>query len=343
MPNAMNRRIVLKSAAAAGSLLAMPYVGRAQGKTLRLFAWEGYAEDAWVKDFEAQNGAKLNITYAGSVDEMFAKMAASKGADYDIVYVDTSSIPRYQQGGLIKPIDTSKIANVGNLEPAFQALKETRDGDKIVGIPFAWGSLGIIYDVAHFGDKPPSSWATMWDPALEGRMIALDDANNNVVTAALKLGLPDPFNLTDEQFEQVKQALIEQKKLLVSYYAGFDEGVQIWKKNNIVAMFSMGEFQLASMLKQNMNVKYIIPSEGAIGWIDCALISAGAQNEELAYAWINYQLQKKIGAEMTEKLFYGNTTNKIEGMDYAAQLKWLQPPENFDKRIKVWNEVKAAI
>ena len=119
--------------------------------------------------------------------------------------------------------------------------------------------------------------------------------------------------------------------------------VQIWKKNNIVAMFSMGEFQLASMLKQNMNVKYIIPKEGAIGWIDCALLSAGVKDEGLAYAWIDYQLQKKIGAEMTEKLFYGNTTNKIEGMDYAASLKWLQPPENFDKRIQVWNEVKAAI
>jgi putative spermidine/putrescine transport system substrate-binding protein/spermidine/putrescine transport system substrate-binding protein len=338
----VTRRAVLKSAAVAGGALAMPRIVRAQSRTLRLFAWEGYAEEAWVKEFESQAGAKLNITYAGSVDEMFAKMAASQGADYDIVYVDTSSIPRYREAKLIKPIDTSKIANAANLEPDFQSLKETQAGGQTIGLPFAWGSLGIIYDVAHFGSTPPNSWATMWDETLAGRLIALDDANNNIVTAALMLGMPDPFNLTDEQFEQVKRTLIDQKKLLVTYYAGFDEGVQIWKNNKILAMFSMGEFQLASMLSQNMAVKYIIPTEGAIGWIDCALISAGVQDEGLAYAWIDYQLQKEIGAEMTAKLFYGNTTNRIAGMEYASALKWLQPPEDFDKRVQVWNEVKAA-
>ena len=339
----ITRRKMLTSAVAGGLSLAMPYVARADAKSLRLFAWEGYAEDNWVKEFEAQAGAKVNITYAGSVDEMFAKMAASKGAEYDIVYVDTSSIPRYLQAGMIQAMDASKIPNMTNLQPAFQSLKETRDGDKLIGIPFAWGSLGIIYDTAHFGDNPPDSWSTLWDESLAGRLLALDDANNNIVTAALKLVLPDPYNLTDEQFEQVKKALIEQKNLLLSYYAGFDEGVQIWKSNKIIAMFSMGEFQLASMLKQNMDVKYVIPKEGAIGWIDCALLSSGAQNADLAYSWISFQLEKKIGAEMTEKLFYGNTTNAIEGMDYAARLTWLQPPEDFDKRIRVWNEVKAAI
>ncbi|MCP4304550.1 MAG: hypothetical protein GY788_06690, partial [bacterium] len=53
-------------------------------------------------------------------------------------------------------------------------------------------------------------------------------------------------------------------------------------------------------------------------------------------------LQKKIGQELTDKNAYGNTTNPTVGMEYADRLSWLQPPEDFNKRIELWNEVKAS-
>ena len=59
--------------------------------------------------------------------------------------------------------------------------------------------------------------------------------------------LPIPINLTDEEFEKVKEKLIEQKKLLLSYYAGFDDGVNIFAQNGIKLMFSMGEPQVPAL------------------------------------------------------------------------------------------------
>ena len=29
-------------------------------------------------------------------------------------------------------------------------------------------------------------------------------------------------------------------------------------------------------------------------------------------------------------------------MTYGERLSWLQTPENFDKRVQIWNEVKAS-
>ncbi|MCB1486473.1 MAG: ABC transporter substrate-binding protein [Bauldia sp.] len=338
----LTRRTLLSGAAAMGATLTLPLSLRAEG-TLRMLTWEGYAEDEWVKEFEEATGATVNISYAGSVDEMFAKMASSKGADFDLVAVDTSSIPRYIDAGLIQPVDLAKLKNFNNLLPEFQSVKELQHEGKNYGAPFAWGSIGLIYDTNEFADNPPDSWATMWDPELEGRLIALDDANNNIVTAALYLGFEDPYNLTDEQFEQIKKALIDQKQLLATYYSGFDEGVEIWKQNAIVASLAMGEFQAQKMLDQNMPIKYIIPKEGAIGWLDCLLLSAGAENPDLVYAWIDHVLQKKIGLELTAKNAYGNTTSPTPGMEYADRLSWLQPPEDFNKRIAIWNEVKASL
>jgi spermidine/putrescine-binding protein len=340
----ITRRQALAGAAALGaSAIASPLPARAAGKELRMYTWEGYADAEWVKEFEAKHGCKVNAAYAGSVDEMFAKMSASKGADFDIVAVDTSSIPRYIDAGLLAPIDTAKIPNSANLMPDFQAVPVLQKDGKTFGLPFAWGSLGLIYDTEHFKGKEPDSWATLWDPALEGRLIALDDANNNIVTAALFLGLKNPYQLSDDEFKQVKDKLIEQKKLLLSYYAGFDDGVEIWKKNKIVAMFAMGEIQAKKMIDQGLPIKYIIPKENAVGWLDCMLLSSGAKEVDLAHAWYDFALGKAIGADMTKKFNYGNTTSAVAGMDYAKGLSWLQPPEDFNKRINLWNEVKAAI
>jgi putative spermidine/putrescine transport system substrate-binding protein/spermidine/putrescine transport system substrate-binding protein len=341
----LNRRKFTISAAAAGLALGAPAVIRAQSKELRILTWEGYAEPEWVTPFEETTDTSVNVVYTGSVDEMFAKMQGSKGADFDVVAFDTSAFARYIDGGLIQPIDMTKVANAANIIPEFQNVDPVMRDGKQYGVPFAWGSLPLVYDADAF-PQAPDSWAVMWDPQYEQQMIALDDANNSIVLAALLLGFEKPYDLTDEQFEQVKQKLIEQKRLLLTYYAGFDEGVNIFAQNQIKLMFSMGEPQVAALKEKGVNAALSIPKEKAIGWLDCWVVSAGARDVDLALAWINACLDTKVGNLLSTQKNYGNTTdagaNTAIGMTYGDQLAWLLTPENFDKRVAIWNEVKAS-
>ena len=341
----LKRRQVVAAGTAA---LAMPFVARkarAAGGDLRILTWEGYADPAWVKPFEEKTGAKTSVVYIGSVDEMFAKMQGSKGADFDVVAFDTSTFKRYIDGGLIQPIDLAKVPNAANLLPAFKSVAPIRRGDKQYGIPFAWGSLPLVYDKAAF-PTPPDSWQVMWDPAFTQQIIALDDANNSIVLAAMVLGLKDPFNLSDSEFQQVKDKLIEQKRILLTYYAGFDEGVSVFAQSGIKAMFSMGEPQVAGLKAKGIDAAFTIPKEGAIGWLDCWVMSAGARDPDLAYAWFDACLDKKVGGLLSDEKSYGNTTNdeanQRSGFIYADKLTFLQTPESFEKRVAIWNEVKAA-
>lgn len=220
-----------------------------------------------------------------------------------------------------------------------------KDG-KHFGIPFAWGSLPLVYDKKAFPNGAPDSWQVMWDPQYTQQMIALDDANNSITNAAIMMGLKDPFNLSAAEFDQVKAKLIEQKKLLLTYYAGFDDGVNIFASSGIKLMFSMGEPQVPSLKKKGVDAALTIPKEGAIGWLDCWTISAGARDVGLAQAWINACLDKSVGKFLSANEGYGNTTNEDEnkkaGLTYADKLVFLQAPEDFQKRVAVWNEVKAA-
>jgi putative spermidine/putrescine transport system substrate-binding protein/spermidine/putrescine transport system substrate-binding protein len=309
---------------------------------VRLFTFEGYADDDWADRFEQESGCTVNVTYTGSVDEMFAKMKGSDGSDYDLISIDTSLFERYNEQGLLKPYDMSKLENTDKLMPEFQSVKETMKDGNVYGLPIAWGSLGLIYDVDEV--KPaPTSWEALWDENYKDRIIVLDDTNNNLVNAAIILGYPDPFNLNDDQMQAVKQKLIEQKKVLLSYFAGFEEGNNVWESGDVVLMFSMGEFQAVELRKRGYNVEYIIPQEGGVGWLDTWAMSKGVKDSDCAHAWMDYFLQPWVGKLLTEKYGYGNTTSKSEGLDYADRLTWLAPAEDFNKRNQIWNEVKAAV
>lgn len=336
-----------RAGAILGAALAMPALKRARAAgELRIFTWEGYADKSWVEAFEQATGATARVTYTGSVDEMFAKMQGSDGADFDVLAFDTGSFKRYIEQGLIQPLDPALLPNAENLAPAFQNHPAVTVDGKILGVPFAWGSLPLAYDEAAYPDGPPDSWAAMWDPANAQQMIALDDANNSIVNCAILLGIADPFNLTDDQFQAIKDKLIEQKKLLLTYYAGFEDGVKIFAENGIKLMFSMGEPQVGMLKEKGVKAAMTIPKEGAIGWLDCWNVSKGCKDLALAHAWIDLMLKPEVGAYITKTYSYGNTTdpaaNEAAGMTYADKLVFLQAPEDFQKRTTIWNEVKAA-
>jgi putative spermidine/putrescine transport system substrate-binding protein/spermidine/putrescine transport system substrate-binding protein len=98
--------------------------------------------------------------------------------------------------------------------------------------------------------------------------------------------------------------------------------------------------------KQGAKVGLTIPKEGAIGWIDCWAISAKARDLDLAHAWIDAMLDQAVGTYISVKTGYGNTTNEKAnaeiGLTYSDKLVFLQAPEDFGRRIELWNEIKAT-
>jgi putative spermidine/putrescine transport system substrate-binding protein len=335
--------ILTGAALAVAGIVGLTGFAQAEEGVLRVIAFEGYADDDWIDQFEEMYDAEVRVTFVGAVDELFAKMSGSKGEDYDVLSIDTSLFPRYNAAGLLQPIDTGMAGSA--LLPAFalETLGALHVDGKPMGVPFGWGSIGMIYDTEEFGDNPPTSWEVMWDPMYKGRITILDDANNNITNAAIILGLPDPFNLSDAEMEQVKVKMLSLQDNILTYFAGLEEGVSAWEQNDIVLMFAMGEYQELEMLRRDLPVKYIIPDEGAIGWLDTWAISAGAGDLDLTYKWLNFFVSERVLGEMTERLGFGNTVLPAPGFDYADQLVYLQPPEDFENRVKVYNEIRAAM
>ena len=338
----LNRRKALGLALAAPAYLKVTSARAA--KELRVMAWQGYADDDWVKEFQEQSGATANVVFIGTDDEIWAKMKGSEGKDFDVFAVNTAQLQRYIDGGLTTPHDLSKIPNQKSVLPRFQDLSKVkgvmRDG-KVHAIPFCFDSIGIIYDKDKV-NPAPESFETFWDPQFKGKILAYDNGEHNFSFTALTLGIEDPFHLTDDQMMKIKEKLIALKGNVLSFYTTPDEALQLYKSNDIALIWAnYGQQQVKSMKDAGANIGYVNPKEGALAWLDTWVMSSGVQDPDLAAAWVDFLLQKKIGEQLSQRTGFGNTVVETGSAGANDKLVWLDFVEDATKRSDQWNEIKA--
>lgn len=321
---------------------------------LRLLAWAGYDDPSWISQFEEQYNAEVLTIYVGSVDEMFAK-TRTQGANFDIVFPDSSSIARYVESGLLRPLDRSRLPNLGNMLPFWQAQDYYEVGGELYAVPFTGGATPIVYNATLMPD-PEASWGLLWNEEYAGKLGMLDDSNNSIVIAALYLGLDDPFNLSDAEFEQVKQALVEQSALIRKYITGEDEEASLLASGEILAAPQI-EPGIADELNEEGGdyvFAELFPKEGALAWVDNMGVPVGSPNPDLAYAFLNFALTPPVQAglvsrygfipiidvqEFVSEEVYDGVANLASFID---DLQLLLAPEDPERRVQIWTEVRAG-
>ena len=332
---------LLRTAALAAGLWA----STASAEALRVLAWEGYADADWVKDFTKETGIDVNVVFIGSDDEIWAKIKGSEGKDFDVMAVNTAQLQRYIDAKLVTPWDLSAIPNQKEVLPRFRDLSqikgETRDG-QTYGIPFAFDSIGLIYDTDKV--KPaPTSMSVLWDPKYKGKVLAYDNGEHNFSFTALTTGIADPFHLSAAQLDTVKAKLIDLKKNVLSFYTTADEAQQIYKNNDVALIWAnYGQQQLKSLQKIGAHVAYVNASEGALSWLDNWAMTSGVRDKAAAAKWVNFLLQKKISGALSDRQGFGNTVTPFASAQEGDKLVWLETVEDPLKRSDLWNEIKAA-
>jgi spermidine/putrescine transport system substrate-binding protein len=335
--------------------------GSAAGPTsLNLLTWQGYTEPEWVKPFEKENNVKVNISYVGSDDELFAKIHGGGGTTYDLVATNRANLGPLNEAGLIVPLDESRLEHYGDVYPALANAGIRLDG-KLFAAPFVWGSIPLIYSTKAF-PTPPDSWDVVFEPPgdLCGKVLLDEDASSTISLVALYLGFEDPYNLSDEQLNQVKEVLEKTRECTKAFYSGFGDAGNYFASGDVETGISLGGLVSKLAAEKGASVKEVVPKEGALGWMDTwAITKGGAAKEDLAYKWINYEESPKVQAQAAEATFFGPTVEAggellkpelqhllhLDEPKYLTSLIPMKSPEgtdSFEKRIDMWNLVKAG-
>lgn len=330
----------------AASILTLAFgVGGAAAEELRILSWQGYADEDWVKEFEQETGADVNVVFIGTDDEIWAKIKGSEGKDFDLFAVNTAQLQRYIDLGLTTPYDMDMLPNQKETLERFRDLAKVsgtmRDG-KVYGIPFAFDTIGIIYDTEKV-NTPPDSWDVFYNDEYKGRMLGYDNGEHNFSVTALDMGIKDPFHLTEEQLQAAKDKLIDMKHNLLSLYSTPDEALQLYQQNDVAIIWAnYGQQQVKAMLDAGAPIEYINPKEGALAWLDTWAMTSGVKNKELAEKWVDFTLKKEISGALSERQGFGNTVVPYPSAGENDKIVWLETVENPTERADLWNEIKAT-
>jgi putative spermidine/putrescine transport system substrate-binding protein len=288
-------------------------IGKGEGH-LNLIAWEGYTQPQWVKPFEQQTGCKVHATYAGSSNQMVTQMANGGNGQVDMVSASGDADLRMIYAGDVRPINPDLVPQIKNFHSFLQAPSFNTIDGKHYGASLQFGPNVLLYNTDSFSSAP-TSWSVLYDPKYSGK-ITVPDNPIQIADAALylskrqpDLGISDPYELTQSQFDAAVNLLKKQQPLVKKYWGLASQEISLFKTNT-VSVGAAWPYQTSSLLATHAPIADTIPGEGATGWADSWLLAAKAPHPNCAYMWMDYITTPKVQAQ--QATYYGETpANKL--------------------------------
>jgi putative spermidine/putrescine transport system substrate-binding protein len=283
-------------------------IGKGEG-TLNLVAWEGYTDKSWVKPFTKATGCKVNAKYAGSSDEMVTLMRQGGGSQYDMVSASGDASLRLIYGKDVQPVNVNLIPDFKNFIPALKSPPHNTIDGQHYGISLQWGPNTLLYNTTKV--KPaPNSWSAIYSAKYKGKVtvpdnpIQIADAALYLMKTNMALGITDPYELNQKQFDAAVSLLKKQKPLVKKYWALASDEIDLFKNGDAVIGASW-PYQTNTLVAAKVPVKDLIPREGATGWADTWMLSAKAKHPNCAYLWMKHVSTPKVQAQ--QAIFFGET------------------------------------
>jgi putative spermidine/putrescine transport system substrate-binding protein len=283
-------------------------IGAGEGQ-LNLIAWAGYVDKSWADTFTAQTGCKINEKDDGSSDQMVTDMAGGGGGNWDMVSASGDADLRLIYGGDVKPMNTALIPDWVNFQDKFKAPPFNTINGIHYGISLQWGPNTLLYNTKKF-PVAPTSWSVIYDQQYRG-LITVPDNPIQIADAALylsktqpSLGITDPYELNQAQFDATVNLLKTQRPLIKAYWAGnADEETAF--TNGDVLVGAAWPLMTNDLKKANVPVADTIPTEGATGWADTWMLATKAPHPNCAYMWTKYVSTPHVQAQ--QALSFGET------------------------------------
>jgi putative spermidine/putrescine transport system substrate-binding protein len=304
-------------------------VGKTEGQ-LNLIAWPGYVADPWMSDFEKQTGCQIKLREAGTSDEMVDQMRTGQ---WDGVSASGNASLRLVAGNDVDPVNLDLIPNYQTI---FDDLKNqpynTVDGVNY-GVPHGRGANLLMWNTDAV--KPnPKSWSVILDPSqaskYKGKISVYDDslyiadAAVYLKTHQPDLGIDNPYELDDKQFNAAVDLLKQQQPNVGEYWTDAAKQIQSFA-NGDVDVGTTWQYQYFALLADKAPIaaspasQGFVPEEGATGWSDTWMISSQAAHPNCMYKWMNFIVSPLANAEVAQSFGEAPAQSKSCDTDTLAK------------------------
>ncbi|MDX1746773.1 MAG: PotD/PotF family extracellular solute-binding protein, partial [Halobacteriales archaeon] len=241
-----NRRRFLKSAGVAGAVGltagCVSSIGGGGTPTINIFAWDDYQKQQEL--VESELDVDIQATVNSSSAEMFSAFNAGENEQYDITVPNNNYVIKFANADTVAPVNRDVVTNYDDIYGKFKEFADeqfTLDGE-LYGVPIRFGWYGYSYDDRVLPTDHTKSYEVLYSEEyegvdLDGKIIMYDNHFKAMAMTALYLGYEDAFEgqrvtLSEDQIQEVKQTLLDQKPLIQGYIAPDSTYIKSFRQGN---------------------------------------------------------------------------------------------------------------
>ncbi len=332
----------------------------AEEKVLNIYNWPDYIPEGMIAAFEKETGIKVNYDTFETNEALHAKLVAGN-TGYDIVVPGVVFAKGQIEGGLLQPLDKAKIPNLANLDSEFVKTMSKADPDNKHLVPWAWGftTVGInktkVEKALGKTPMPENAWDLVFNPEYTKKVkscgIAYLDSPTEIMPVALHYIGKDAYSNNPEDYKAANEMLAKVRKDIRLFSSTMIDDIAGGKA--CVAIGWSGDINIAAdRAKENGSkdvIEALLPSTGALIFIDSMGITKDAKHPENAHKFIDFYLRAENAAAMANEMSYptGNkaaldkinpeiASNKTIFVESSYMAKMI-PPSSFT------NEAREAL
>jgi putative spermidine/putrescine transport system substrate-binding protein len=287
------------------SLDEIKELAREEGE-VNIVQWAGYAQ--LTDEFRAETGCTVNTKDGATSDDMISLIQT--GA-YDGVSASGNASVRLMTTGEVAPVNTDFIPNYVDVQEGIKNKDYNSLDGQPYGVPHGRGPNYLMFrnDIV---PKDTDSWSVIWEDdqlqRYKGKISIYDDsifiADAAVYLKATQpdLGIENPYELDEEQFNAAVDLLKKQAAAGLNYWPG-DVAKQIAEYTNgdsVVGTTWPYQYVQLTAADPPVAVTAIKPKEGTTGWSDTWMIYSKADNPNCMYLWMDHMISPEAQAAVAE-------------------------------------------
>ena len=283
---------------------------------VNFYNWADYIGESTIKGFEEEYGIKVNYDEYDSSEIVEAKLLAGNSG-YDLVVHSSMYSKRLMPLKIFHEIDPAKLTNYALLDPMLMEMLDEIDSGNRIMIPYSYGSTGVSYDAnkifARDPNPPIGSAAMLYDAETISKFadcgISILDSPTDVIPQALVyLGYDDSSK--DPKELQEAEDLLHGARPYIKKFTSSTLLNDLANGDVCIAMSRAGDYATASSRAReagkDIDLRYFVPEEGGLLWVDIVVIPKDAKNIENAYLLLDYLLRPEVSADFVNLTHYAS-------------------------------------
>lgn len=325
-------RRTLGGSVAAAALMAFGAGDAAAEGSLNVYNWGDYINPEVLKRFGEEFDVDVSLDTYGSNEEMLAKIQAG-ASGYDIVFPSVHMQDIMMQLNLLEKTDINQAPGFENIEPQFLRAKTDPQGEYC--LPYAWGSVGIMYNKNQVQDI--KGWSDFFAiPESGGKIAMLDDMRETLGVGLIVNG--NSVNSDDRgEVEAAAEYIIERKPNISAFTY---EVVPLVQAGDLAAAhYFVGAMMY--VMEDPETLGYIIPEEGATMYQENICVLASAPNKENARKFLEFYLRPEIAALNAAQQMNGTANSAARELlpEHLRENAQINPPPEVMEKLQIFEDL----